>query len=133
MDEGDGARNLYYDRIIFEEDLGQVTAMLRERRLLYRREFLEPQGFAHGLGGVFVDGSAWGKMGLARGTGDLSFGEREVDLVKRVAPHVGAGLKAAALRSRAATADQGTGDVPGVLTLDRFGNVVSHTPSAERW
>ena len=52
--------------------------------------------------------------------------------MKRVAPHIGAGLKAAALRSRANVA-QDTPDVPSVLTLDRSGKVVSHTPSAEHW
>jgi DNA-binding CsgD family transcriptional regulator len=52
--------------------------------------------------------------------------------VRRIAPHVGAGLKAAALRSRA-TREQDTPDVPGVLTLDHSGKIVSHTPSAKHW
>ena len=67
-----------------------------------------------------------------REAGDPDFSSTEVALLKRVAPHVGAGLKAAALRSRA-TAEPAPGDAPGVLTLDRSGRVLSHTPAAERW
>ena len=54
-----------------------------------------------------------------------------VSLLGRVAPQVGAGLKAAAFRSRATGVERGPG-VPGVLTLDRKGMVLSHTPTAER-
>jgi hypothetical protein len=71
-------------------------------------------------------------MDLIRDSKDPDFSGGEVALVKRVAPHLGAGLKVAALRSRANVA-QDTPDVPGVLTLDRSGKVVSHTPSAEHW
>ena len=71
-------------------------------------------------------------MDLSRRADAPDFGPREVRLLKRVAPHVGAGLKAAALRLRATTAPGGP-DVPGVLTLDRGGRVLSHTPAARRW
>jgi DNA-binding CsgD family transcriptional regulator len=71
-------------------------------------------------------------MDLIREEGDPDFDGAEAALVKRIAPHVGAGLKAAALRSRA-TREQDTPEVPGVLTLDQSGMVVSYTPSAEHW
>jgi DNA-binding CsgD family transcriptional regulator len=71
-------------------------------------------------------------MDLSRRAGAPDFAPREVRLLKRVAPHVGAGLKAAALRLRATTAPGGP-DVPGVLTLDREGRVLSHTTAARRW
>ncbi|MGH3148630.1 MAG: response regulator transcription factor, partial [Rubrobacter sp.] len=96
------------------------------------RELLEPQGLGYELGGAFVDGTLWGGMDLIREAGDPDFRNGEVALIRRITPHVGAGLKAAALRSRA-TARPASEDVPGVLTLDRKGRVVSHTPSAERW
>jgi DNA-binding CsgD family transcriptional regulator len=69
---------------------------------------------------------------LIRGAGAPDFSDREVELVKSATPRVAAGLKTATLRSRTIT-DRQTEDAPGVLTLDRSGRVVSHTPSAERW
>jgi DNA-binding CsgD family transcriptional regulator len=141
------ADNVFLERIYFEEDVPQMAAMLRERRpvqllsettggaldrSLRYREILKPQGFGHELNGAFADVSLWGGMDLMREARDPDFGGGEVALVKRVAPHVGAGLKAAALRSRV-TDRQDAPDVPGVLTLDRSGRVVSHTPSAEQW
>ena len=139
--------NIYLDRIYFEEDLPVMNEMLRKRRTvqllsettegalersLRYRELLKPHGFGYELGGAFVDGNLWGGMDLIREEGDPDFDGTEAALVKRIAPHVGAGLKAAALRSRA-TREQGTPDVPGVLTLDRSGRVASNTPSAEHW
>jgi DNA-binding CsgD family transcriptional regulator len=144
---GAEVENAFLDRIYFEEDLPRIAAMLRERRMVRLlsettggvldrspryREVLKPQGLGHELNGAFVDVSLWGDMELMREAGDPDFGGGEVALVKRVAPHVGAGLKAAALRSRA-TDRQDAPDAPGVLTLDRSGRVVSHTPSAEQW
>jgi DNA-binding CsgD family transcriptional regulator len=135
------------DRIYFEEDLPVMNDMLRRRRTvrllsettggtlersLRYRELLRPYGFGYELGGAFVDGTLWGGMDLIRERGAPDFSGTEVSLIKRLAPHIGAGLKAAALRSRA-TSGQDPIDVPGVLTLDRSGKIVSHTPSAEHW
>ena len=139
--------NVYLDRIYFEEDLPVMNEMLRRRRTvqllsettqgalersLRYRELLRPYGFGYELGGAFVDGHLWGGMDLIREEGDPDFDGSEAALVKRIAPHVGAGLKAAALRSRA-TREQDSPDVPGVITLDRSGSVISHTPTAEHW
>ncbi len=143
-DEEQGA--LYLDHVYFEEDLDQLTSMLRERRpvqllsestsgeldrSLRYRELLRPQGFGHELGSAFIDGSLWGGMDLMRGVSKTDFGGGEVVLMKRLAPHLGAGLKAAVLRSRV-SAEPAADESPGVLTLDRDGGVLSHTPSAER-
>ena len=146
--EEDGeSGNVYLDRIYFEEDLPVMDEMLRKRRTvqllsettegtlersLRYRELLKPNGFGYELGGAFVDGNLWGGMDLMREEGDPDFDGAAAALVKRIAPHVGAGLKAAALRARAAT-EQDAPDVPGVLTIDRSGSLVSHTPSAEHW
>jgi DNA-binding CsgD family transcriptional regulator len=149
FDEGSDseAGDAFFDRVYFEEDMDQLAALLRKRRAvqllsestggrlersLRYRELLRPQGLKHELGSAFIDSSLWGGMDLMREAGDPDFTSRDISLMERIAPHVGAGLKAAALRTRA-TARQDAPDIPGVLTLDRSGHVVSHTPSAERW
>ena len=146
-EENEESGNAYLDRIYFEEDLPVMNEMLRRRRTvqllsettggalersLRYRELLRPYGFGYELGGAFVDVNLWGGMDLIREEGDPDFNGAEAALVKRIAPHVGAGLKAAALRSRASR-EQDTPDVPGVLTLDSSGKIISHTPSAEHW
>lgn len=146
-DPGGDAGNVFLDHIYFEEDLEQTISMVRQKRpvqllsettggrldrSLRYRELLEPQGFGHELGSAFIDGGLWGGMDLMREAGDPDFTARDVSLARRVAPHVGAGLKAAALRSRTASEPSGP-DLPGVLTLDREGRVLSHTPAARHW
>ena len=132
-------------RTYFEEDVGRLASMLRGRRpaqplsdaaggvldrSLRYREYLGPVGFGHELAGLFADGGPWGAGYFTREAGEPDFGPGEVSLLERVAPHVGAGLKAAALRSRATKGRPGS-NVPGVVTLDRGGRVLSHTPAAE--
>lgn len=149
MDGGVEGGDLFFDRVYFEEDLGQTRAMVREgrpvqllsestggrpERSVRYRELLKPLGFAHEVGSIFADGNAWGGMDLIRGADTPNFSRREISLLRRVAPHVGAGLKAAALRKMAGAERDGAGSatIPGVLNLDREGRVVSNTPAAER-
>jgi DNA-binding CsgD family transcriptional regulator len=117
-------------RMYFEEDLVRLAAMLRERRLaqplseaaggaldrtLRYREYLAPVGFGHELAGLFVDGGAWGAGYLTRERGEPDFGGAEISLLARCAkgPPPGPG-------------------VPGVIVLDRKGELLSYTPAAER-
>jgi DNA-binding CsgD family transcriptional regulator len=71
-------------------------------------------------------------MDLIRESGSPDFKPREASLLRRIAPHLGNGLKMAALRVQIPV-EEGATDVPGVLTLDYRGRVVQHTPEAERW
>ncbi len=114
------------------ELLSEATGESRERSLRYR-EILAPLGHAHELSGVFTHGGGlWGTMELARGAGSSDFRPRELALLRRVAPHLGTGLKASALRRRVPV-ERGAPDAPGVLSLDRRGRVTKYTGAAERW
>jgi hypothetical protein len=65
--------------------LSRSTGGRLDRSLRYR-EILKPLGFAHELGSIFADGSAWGGMDLIRGADVPDFTASEVALVRRLAP-----------------------------------------------
>jgi DNA-binding CsgD family transcriptional regulator len=112
--------------------LSETTGGDLERSTRYV-EYLRPLGLAHEMRGAFTSGGyLWGSMDLTRESGSPDFEPKEASLLRRVAPHLGNGLKMAALRMQAPVEESGT-DVPGVLTLDYRGRVVQHTPAAERW
>src|SRR4028118_40489 len=120
-------------------DIHQPVALLSEttggdlERSTRYVEYLRPLGRAHELRGAFTSGGyLWGSMDLIRGSGSPDFEPREADLLRRIAPHLGNGLKMAALRVEAPSEGSGP-DVPGVLTLDQGGSVVQHTPAAGGW
>jgi len=139
---------IFFDQLYFEYGMDQFREMARSNRpvvLLSEtvdgrlenspryRELLGPLGLAHEMSGVFTAGGLmWGSVDLIREKGRPDYEPREVTLLKRIAPHLGVGLKAAALRSQAPVEGNGA-DVPGVLTLDHRGCVVQHTAPAERW
>ncbi len=138
---------IFFERLYFEHhqsvrrmmDARQPVALLSEttgghlERSTRYVEYLRPLGLAYEMRGAFTSGGyLWGSMDLIRGSGDPDFEPREANLLRRVAPHLGNGLKMAALRVRTSLEEDGT-DVPGVLTLDYRGSVVQHTPAAERW
>src|SRR3712207_6494402 len=83
-------------RMYFEEDLGRLTSMLRERRPAQRlseaaggaldrslryREYLRPMGLGHELAALFTDGAPWGAGYLTRVAGDPDFESGEVAIV----------------------------------------------------
>ena len=112
--------------------LSETTGGDLERSTRYA-EYLRPLGLAHEMRGAFTSGGyLWGSMDLIRESGSPDFEPREAKLLRRIAPHLGNGLKMAALRMQAPV-QEGRTDVPGVLTLDYQGSVVQHTPAAERW
>jgi DNA-binding CsgD family transcriptional regulator len=144
------ARARYFlEHIYFEDDVLEFNWMARNRhsvallseategkleRSLHWRELLGPEGFGHEARGVFtVSQELWGGICAIRERGRPDFSPREVALLRRTAPHLSAGLKAAALRSQASSEDNGDGGAPGVLVLDRRGWVLHHTAAAERW
>ncbi len=134
------------ERLYFEHhqsyglvDIHQPVALLSEttggdlERSTRYVEYLRPLGLTHEMRGAFTSGGyLWGSMDLMRELGSPDFKPQEANLLRRIAPHLGNGLKMAALRMQAPV-EEGRTDIPGVLTLDHRGRVVQHTPAAERW
>jgi DNA-binding CsgD family transcriptional regulator len=138
---------IFFERLYFEHhqsvrrmvDTRQSVALLSEttggdlERSPRYVEYLRPLGLAYEMRGVFTSGGyLWGSMDLIRESRSPDFEPREASLLRRIAPHLGNGLKMTALRVHTLVEEGGT-DVPGVLTLDYRGRVVQHTPAAERW
>lgn len=138
----------FLEHLYFADDFNDYNSMTKSRRpvallseatdgrlerSLRFREFMEPLGYEHELRSVFTAGKElWGAVDVRRERGRPDFEPREVRLFRRVAPHWGAGLKAAVLRSQAPPEKGGDG-TPGVLVLDNRGWVSHYTAAAERW
>ncbi|TCJ13896.1 helix-turn-helix transcriptional regulator [Rubrobacter taiwanensis] len=143
---GEEEMRFFLENVMFEDGVNTYDWMVRSRRpvallsegtggrlerALRYREILAPNGFGYELRSVFAVGRLpWGGAELARERGRSDFDAREVAFVRRVAPHLGAGLKAAVLREQALPEAEG-GNVSGVLTLDRRMRVIQHTKAAE--
>lgn len=111
--------------------LSEATEGTFERSLRYR-EFLRPVGLGHEMRGVCtLDRERWGGTDLTREKGRPDFNPQEVAFLRQVAPHLGAGLRAAALRAQASLDSEVEG-VPGVLVLDHRGWVIQYTQAAKR-
>ncbi len=144
----EGEMRFFLENVMFEDDVNTFDWIVRSRRsvallsegtggrlerALRHREVLAPNGFDYELRCAFTVGRApWGGAELSRERGCPDFDEREVAFVGRLAPHLGAGLKAAALRAQAPPERDGDA-ASGVLTLDHRGRVAQHTRAAERW
>jgi DNA-binding CsgD family transcriptional regulator len=144
---GEKEARFFLEHLYFAEDVNEYNSMARSRRpvallsettggrlecSLRYRELLAPLGFGDELRCILTaDRELWGAIGVARERGRPGFEAREVTFLRRVAPHLGAGLKAAVLRSEAPP--EGGDGVPGVLVLDTRGRVSHYTAAAERW
>jgi DNA-binding CsgD family transcriptional regulator len=112
--------------------LSKATGGRPERALRYP-ELFTPLRLEHELRGAFAQhGELWGSFALMRERGSLDFTDREVEFFRRIAPHVTAGLKVAALRTEALVEPR-KDNIPGVLVFDHKGRVVQHTWAAEQW
>lgn len=113
--------------------LSEATGGRLERSLRYR-EHTGPLGLGYEMSGACMAGrELWGGIALIRGRGSPDFDTREVELLRRIVPHVGAGLRAATLLSQAAPPEPNGDDAAGVLVLDHRERVVQHTPTAKQY
>jgi DNA-binding CsgD family transcriptional regulator len=113
--------------------LSEVTGGRLERSQRYREQ-TGPLGLGYEMGGAcMAGGELWGGIALVRERGARDFDEREVRLLRRVVPHLGAGLRASALVSQAHRPERSDDGGPGVLVIDPRGRVVEHTQAAARY
>ena len=77
-------------------------------------------------------GRCWGVLCLHRQASPSGFTAKELALVRRVAPHIGEGLRRALLICREQDTG-GTGGGPGVILLNEDFSVSSMNPQAESW
>jgi DNA-binding CsgD family transcriptional regulator len=139
---------LFLEHVLFEDDILEFNWMMRNRlpvgllseatggkleHALRYREVIGPAGFGYELRGAFSTGTTelWGGLCLAREKGRPDFDARAVAFIRRVAPHLGAGLRAATFQQELQD-DQERDDAAGVLVLDGWGTVVQHNAAAER-
>jgi DNA-binding CsgD family transcriptional regulator len=113
--------------------LSEATGGRLERSLRYRAQ-TGPLGLGYEMGGACMAGrELWGGIVLIRERGDPDFDARELRLLRRIVPHLGAGLRASALLSQAPLDERNGEDGPGVLVLDHRWRVVEHTTAAKRY
>jgi DNA-binding CsgD family transcriptional regulator len=138
---------VYLERVFFEDDVLEFDWMARNRfpaGLLSEatkgkleqapryRELVGPEGYGYELRGAFsTDTQLWGGLALWREKGRPDFAAREIAFMRRVAPHIAAGLRAATLQ-RELRDDKIGDDATGVLVLDEQGTMVQHNAAAER-
>jgi DNA-binding CsgD family transcriptional regulator len=143
----EGGLRVYLERVFFEDDVLEFDWMARNRlpvgllseategeleKAPRYRELVAPLGYGYELRGAFsTDTQLWGGLALWREKGRPDFGAREVAFVRRVAPHIAAGLRATTLQQE--LHDHRVDDeAAGVLVLDAWGTVVQHNAAAGR-
>jgi DNA-binding CsgD family transcriptional regulator len=136
----------FVDNEFHGDDVNQWTSLARERDAVTTlahatggdfeasaryRDLFQPLGLADELRAVLRTGDAcWGLMCLHRETGH-SFTEQEQQLVRVLAPHLAEGLRAGLLMVGAA--ESSVVDAPGLVMLDRSGELIAATASALAW
>jgi hypothetical protein len=93
---------------------------------------LRPNGLDAELRVAFVDGAGcWGSLILVRDRGRPDFDPETMGAVERLAGTVVAGLRRTVVAQQ--TTSEQTTEGPGLVVLDRHGQVESLTPAARHW
>jgi DNA-binding CsgD family transcriptional regulator len=94
-------------------------------------ELMTPLGLGDELRAALISaGHCWGVICLHRGDSSLGFSERDLDVIRKLGPHLAEGLR----RSLLVGGGESRESVgPGVVVLDDRLNVVSISPEAEYW
>ncbi|MGW6281388.1 LuxR C-terminal-related transcriptional regulator [Kribbella sp. NPDC055071] len=93
-------------------------------------DVMRPLGLGDELRAALVsNGRCWGVICLHREAADAGFSERDIQLVRRLAPHLGEGLRRGLRSDPVSAADLG----PGVVVLDTALGLESSTAEADHW
>ncbi|GAA3114394.1 DNA-binding CsgD family transcriptional regulator [Kribbella aluminosa] len=93
-------------------------------------DVMRPLGLGDELRAALMsNGRCWGVICLHRADAEAGFSERDIQVVRRIAPHVGEGLRRGLRADPVAPADVG----PGVVVLDAELHVESMSAEAEHW
>jgi DNA-binding CsgD family transcriptional regulator len=100
------------------------------------REVMSPLGLGDELRAVLISGKqCWGAICLHREDAEHGFDDREVDVIRRIAPHVAEGLRRAVtlgpLCAPAETTEEA--GAPGIILLGQDLDLMSMNPEAARW
>jgi DNA-binding CsgD family transcriptional regulator len=96
-------------------------------------EVMRPLGLGDELRAALLsNGRCWGVLCLHREDADSGFSDSEIQLVRRLAPHLAEALRRA-LRTHPAEPDSVARVGPGVVVLDEAFRVESVTAEAEYW
>ena len=100
------------------------------------REVISPLGLGDELRAALITGNqCWGTMCLHREDASHGFDDREVDLIRRIAPHIAEGLRRAITLGplpAAAAVTVGTAG-PGLVVLGQDLTVISLNAEAAQW
>jgi DNA-binding CsgD family transcriptional regulator len=97
------------------------------------REVIRPLGLGDELRVALMSGGrCWGVLCLHRQEARLGFDLPEIALVRRLAPHLGEGLRKGIAVFATAPADA-IAEGPGIIVLDADLSVISVNPQAQRW
>jgi DNA-binding CsgD family transcriptional regulator len=98
------------------------------------REVMSPLGLGDELRAALTTGDAcWGVLCLHREDAAHGFGDREVDLIRRVAPHVAEGLRRAVTLGPVPAPVTSGAAGPGMIVLDHNLTVMSLNAEAAQW
>jgi hypothetical protein len=111
--------------------LSQATDGQPQRSLRWQ-EMLRPNGFDAELRVSFVDGAGcWGSLILVRDRGRPDFDPENMRAVERLAGTLVRGLRRTVVAQQASIDQPAQG--PGLVVLDRHGQIESLTPAARHW
>jgi len=103
----------------------------RHASLRYR-DVIAPLGLGDELrAALMARGRCWGVLCLHRGASHFGFSEREIAIVRRLAPHFAEGLRRSMVMDDTSRPTGSAG--PGIVVLDDNLSLISMNPEAEGW